>query len=284
MVFGLYWRTQLKRADRWKGVLPYALSANFILCTANFIISTIILQFFIAIDTIFDFQLFLPSFWLTISANAIYIAIVVISQLILFHRCWILWRQPLVMVFPSILLLAFFVISWATLGAQIHTVLTDDAFFPNWVAPATTATFFLSMGDNAVVTALMMYKIITAYRNRRGFKTSNVQGTASQGTGQHEGPPVMPILSQAGLIIFIAQFVQSIMFASGTDAFSLVAGPVVMLFGILTTVGVETYNGNAAVSTNSGSGRPIQLTSFAPEIYSPESDDGHSERKVPILV
>jgi len=286
MVFGLYWRTQLKKADRWKGALLYTVTANFILCTAFFIIVTIGVQFFIAIVILIDLQLILPELWLISAGNAIYITIDVISQLILFYRCWIMWRQPLVMVFPSILLLAFFVISWATLGVQIHVIATNQPSFPNWTAPAITATFFISLGANALVTALMMYKIITAYQNGRGFKTSNVQGTASQGTGQHERHPLMPILLESGLIIFVGQLVQSIMYASAFDAFPLVSGSVVMLYGILTTVGVETDispKRNAVVSTDSG--RPIQLASFAPsyttkvnpEIY---SDDGHSDRKV----
>jgi len=146
MVFGLYWRTQLKKADRWKGALLYTVTANFILCTAFFIIVTIGVQFFIAIDILIDLQLILPELWLISAGNAIYITIDVISQLILFYRCWIMWRQPLVMVFPSILLLAFFVISWATLGVQIHVIATNQPSFPNWTAPAITATFFHIIG------------------------------------------------------------------------------------------------------------------------------------------
>ena len=50
LIFGLYWRIQLKRADRWKGVLLYALTANFILCTAFFIITIIQTQFEITVS------------------------------------------------------------------------------------------------------------------------------------------------------------------------------------------------------------------------------------------
>lgn len=51
LIYGLYWRIQLKRADRWKGVLLYALTANFILCTAYFIINIIQVQFFISVSS-----------------------------------------------------------------------------------------------------------------------------------------------------------------------------------------------------------------------------------------
>ena len=51
LIYGLYWRIQLRRADRWKGVLLYALTANFILCTAYFIINIIQVQFFISVSS-----------------------------------------------------------------------------------------------------------------------------------------------------------------------------------------------------------------------------------------
>jgi hypothetical protein len=52
LIFALYWRIQLKRADRWKSVLLYALTINFILCTAYFIIGLIENQFNITVSHI----------------------------------------------------------------------------------------------------------------------------------------------------------------------------------------------------------------------------------------
>ena len=64
--------------------------------------------------------------WITIAVNALYTAVDFISQIILvsifniqisrlisppflmkLYRCWIMWRQPLVMVIPCIISLAF---------------------------------------------------------------------------------------------------------------------------------------------------------------------------------
>jgi hypothetical protein len=291
LVLGLYWRNQLKKPDPWKSVLPYVLTANFILCTAYFITNTIGVQFFIALD-VFVFvgpQLFFSSLWLTIAGNAFYITVDLISQLILFHRCWIMWRQPLVMVFPSIVLLAFLVTSWTLLGSEIHSI-AAEVQFPAWNTPVSIATFFISLGANALVTGLMMYKIITASNNARGFKT---QAAGANGTGQHQRHLLMPILIDSGLIIFVGQLVQSIMFVAANDAFPLVAGSVVMLYGILTTVRVETgavsHHRKAVNSVDSGrsdSGGPIQLSSFASTLkVNPDTDaeslyDGRSERKV----
>ena len=52
LIFGLYWRIQLKRANLWKGVVFYAVTANFILCTVFFIISIIRVQFLITVSHI----------------------------------------------------------------------------------------------------------------------------------------------------------------------------------------------------------------------------------------
>ena len=52
LIFGIYWRIQLKRAERWKGVLLYALTANFILVTAYLILAIIEFQFMITVSYI----------------------------------------------------------------------------------------------------------------------------------------------------------------------------------------------------------------------------------------
>ena len=50
--FGLYckWRIQLEREERWKGVLLYALTATFILCTVYVAIAIFQVQFFITVS------------------------------------------------------------------------------------------------------------------------------------------------------------------------------------------------------------------------------------------
>lgn len=45
LIFSLYWRIQLKRLNRWRCKFFYALTINFILSTAYFIILIIQVQF-----------------------------------------------------------------------------------------------------------------------------------------------------------------------------------------------------------------------------------------------
>jgi len=268
LIFGLYWRIQLKRADRWKGVFIYALTLSFILCTAYFIIGIIQVQFLITMAMLNDDSLDSVLGWTTIANNALYTAIDFISELILLYRCWIMWRQPLVMVIPCILSLGFLVTALTTLGFQIKD-LADNLPLPDWYLSAVTAFFFLSLGVNALVTVLIVYRIITVYNDIRGFNASNGRASA-HGIGQRDLYPLISILIESGLITFVGQLAQSIMYKFAGDAFPLVGGCVVMLYGISSTavlVRVETgvsYDHNTSKTLKStNSGRPKQLIPFA---------------------
>ena len=117
-----------------------------------------------------------------------------------------------------------------TLGIQIkHFVAIGFFSFPPWYESAVTAFFFISLGVNTLTTALIVYKIVTVYKEIRGFSTSSV-GTSTYGTGQRDLTPLISILIESGLMTFVGQLTQSIMFKSASDAFPLVAGSVVMLY------------------------------------------------------
>ena len=237
------------------------------------------------------------------------------------YRCWIMWHKSLVMIIPSILSLAFLganllKITWTDFQTNfkvciIATSLTtlcfqiiayaDNGPLPDWYFSAVTAFFFLSLGVNTLVTSLIVYKIVTVYHDIRGFKshgTSNGRGlrASAYGVGQRDDLyPLISILIESGLITFVGQLVQSIMYKSAPDAFPLVGGCVVMLYvrgflsvvdlvlkfhllssqGISTTVvlvRVEmgiTYDRNTSVtaySTKSRHSPSIQLGPFAAQV------------------
>jgi len=262
LIFGIYWKIQLRRADRWKGVLLYMLTVNFILCSAYFIIFIIQTQFDITMSVLNENTLESAVAWMTIANNFLYTAIDLISQLILLYRCWIMWRQPLVMVIPCILSLAFLVIALTTLGYQIKGV-SSNGPVPDWYLSAVTAFFFVSLAVNALVTVLIVYKIVTVYNDIRGFN-SNAQANA-HGSGQRNLYPLISILIESGLITFVGQLAQSIMYKSASDAFPLVGGCVVMLYGISTTVvlvrvdtGISYDHKSSRTAISTDSGRPLQ--------------------------
>ena len=69
---------------------------------------------------------------------------------------------------------------------------------------------------------MIVYKIITVYHDIREF---NVLGS-----GHRDLSPIISILIESGLITFVAQLAQSIMFKTDNAAFPLVGGCVVMLY------------------------------------------------------
>ena len=95
---------------------------------------------------------------------------------------------------------------------------------PEWYFSAVTAFFLLSLSVNALVTAMIVYRIITVYHNIQEFNISN-------GSGYRDHlSPIKSILIESGMITFAGQLTQSIMYKSATHAFPLVGGSVVMLF------------------------------------------------------
>ena len=111
-----------------------------------------------------------------------------------------------------------------TLGFQIKD-LADDLPLPDWYLSAVTAFFFISLGVNAVATALIVYRIMTVYNDIRGFDT-RLQVRAY---GKNLNP-LVSIVIESGLITFAGQLAQSIMYKSASAAFPLVGGSVVMLY------------------------------------------------------
>ena len=115
-----------------------------------------------------------------------------------------------------------------TLGFNIK-VIADNLPLPDWYLSAVTAFFFLSLGVNALVTALIVYRIMTIYNEIRGFSINNIQPSA-HGNGRRDLNPLISILIESGLITFVGQLAQSIMFRVAGDVFPLISGCVVMLY------------------------------------------------------
>ena len=119
-----------------------------------------------------------------------------------------------------------------TLGFNIK-IIADNLPLPDWYASSVTAFFLLSLGVNAYVTALIVYRILIIYNEVRGlgfgFNISNIQGSA-HGNGRRDLNPLISILIESGLMTFVGQLAQSIMFRFANDAFPLISGCVVMLY------------------------------------------------------
>jgi hypothetical protein len=113
-----------------------------------------------------------------------------------------------------------------TLGFNVKFTVENLDTPPDWYFSSVTAFFFVSMAVNALVTALIVYKIVSVYNDIRGF---NLQ-TNTHGNGRRDLGPLISILIESGFITFAGQLTQSIMYKYATFAFPLVGGSVVMLY------------------------------------------------------
>ena len=127
----------------------------------------------------------------------------------------------------------FYLIATAltTLGFQIRAT-ADNVPNPGWYLSAVTAFFFVSLGANALDTGLIVFKIINVYHDIRGLHPTNSRPGSTYGrpSGQRDLYPLISILVESGLITFLAQLAQSIMYKFASAAFPLVGGVVVMLY------------------------------------------------------
>ena len=101
----------------------------------------------------------------------------------------------------------------------------DFEDIPAWYFSAVTAFFLLSLLVNAVATTLIVYRIITVFNSIQEFNVSN--GPRS---GQRDLSPIVPILIESGMITFVAQLIQSVLYKTANHVFPLIGGIVVMLF------------------------------------------------------
>ena len=126
-------------------------------------------------------------------------------------------------------MLGILVTALTTVGYEIKNASEGLLFVPSWSGSAVTAFFILSLAVNTLLTALIVYKIVAVYRDIRGFNTGNLQ-TGGYGNGQRDLYPLISILVESGLITFVGQLAQSIMYKTSINGFPLIGGGVVILY------------------------------------------------------
>ena len=102
---------------------------------------------------------------------------------------------------------------------------SEGASPPEWYYPAVVASFCLSLAANTVSTSLIVVKILTVYRGLQTLK--NRAGFVGSGPRDHY--PVISVLVESGLVTFIAQLVQTVLFNKDNLVFPVVSCAVVML-------------------------------------------------------
>ena len=115
---------------------------------------------------------------------------------------------------------------------------TTLAIFPNLANPhlslaaaelyySLVSSFFsLSLAENALVTALLIYKILTIYRDIQGLE-SRIGYTNRLG---RDIVRIISILIESGVITFMVQLVQTLMFKFDVNAYRIIGGLAVQIY------------------------------------------------------
>ncbi|KAF5342370.1 hypothetical protein D9611_001101 [Ephemerocybe angulata] len=187
------------------------------------------------------------------------------SQAILIYRCWNVWGRKLwVIIAPAFL-------AFASLGVAL-AVTIDLASVPDsylqigksWWVPVGVTTFSLSLAVNTLVSALMISRIWYVYSQTK----SAVETSGSRLSW------VASVLLESTVILFVAQLIYLVLYRIEHPAFSLVAMPVTILYGlnctaIMVRVGMnQSYESMAAASTAHST---IQFNSNKPGMSLPAS-------------
>ena len=86
--------------------------------------------------------------------------------------------------------------------------------------------FSLSLAENAITTGLIVYKILTIYR----FGRESRVGLGSADTSGLDIVPIISIMIESGVITFLAQLVQTLMYKFDINAYPVIGGFVVQLY------------------------------------------------------
>ena len=102
---------------------------------------------------------------------------------------------------------------------NLLTLGTLDAY--NLFVSLVLSFFSLSLVQNALVTGLIVTKIVIVYRDispkRAGYANGLTRG-------------IVPILIESGMMTFVAQLAQTVMFKYDPDGYPIIGRIVVMLF------------------------------------------------------
>jgi len=182
--------TSKKGDDQGKSIVFYALCALYVLSLVTVIVDTTIIS--------------TGLYRLVIVQTMVFGCCDFIAQSILIYRCYIVWgcRNMRVMIIPSILTFAFLVI-WITEGtAPVEATAEDQVIFAPWVETLVVISLAMSMTVNALVTTLIVFKIIKV------FRAGNSMGiTQSRSTLQR----VKDIIIESGMALFAIQLARLVM-------------------------------------------------------------------------
>jgi len=130
----------------------------------------------------------------------------------------------LVIIIPSILALTSLATSLALVG-ELRVLGEAHQFSdpPRWFTPIGVLSFSLSLVVNAIFTGLLVFKIAKA-------------SLASNSHGKNSLRPLLSMLIESGVILFVVQLMWVIFFSTANTGFYVFGGPITMVYGIMPTI------------------------------------------------
>ena len=95
---------------------------------------------------------------------------------------------------------------------------------PAWFTPVGDISFSFSLAVNAIITGLLVFKIVKASRALRNSLTRVQHRTLN------DFRPLVSILIESGIALFAIQLVWVICFSTQSSGFYLVGGPIAMIY------------------------------------------------------
>ncbi|CEL52588.1 hypothetical protein RSOLAG1IB_05793 [Rhizoctonia solani AG-1 IB] len=102
--------------------------------------------------------------WLNVTADAVYVTMILVGDLVVIHRCFLIWgNRTRIIILPIILVLCMaasgYIAVWLFTKLPPHGTALEGP-----LAKCTTTTFLLSLCTNLLTTGLISYRILSTAR------------------------------------------------------------------------------------------------------------------------
>ncbi|KAF6755007.1 hypothetical protein DFP72DRAFT_898225 [Ephemerocybe angulata] len=160
---------------------------------------------------------------LNATASSLSVVADFVSQMVVIYRCWqVFGRRLSVGVVPTLCASASLITGLCVTGGQ-GTPPTAGFTGKIWWIPLGIPSMAISLAVNALVSILMILRIYLVHRRSKSFGFS-MQGSKLLWTAS--------VLVEAALFQFAAQLVLVVLFTMDHPAFSLMVGPVTIIYGL----------------------------------------------------
>ncbi|KAJ3551072.1 hypothetical protein NMY22_g20 [Coprinellus aureogranulatus] len=186
-----------------------------------------------------------------------------VSQAILIYRCWNVYGRSLsIGVVPAVFALASLVTGLCVTVGQ-GTPPTAGFTGQIWWIPLGIPSMAISLAVNAIVSSLIIIRIYRVHRATKSFSVNSHRAKLLW---------VVSVLVEAALFQFSAQLVLVVLFTIDHPGFSLMVGPVTMIYGMnCTAIMARIGMGSSEVLETTREG---DISSIR---FDAKSTEGHTE-------